>query len=164
MSDHVIHVQPASLTMTGMNFLVYADRYSEAAQHIESVNIQKRFDPVLCHLYCLGLELYLKSFIWLKDALDNNAIKERYGHNLNKLWIHSKVRGIDRYASVTELRDSVISVVSPYYKDRKFSYLDLDMIFRGFKNLRAEARTIPTLRRLDVQLGKSLRPVILRAT
>jgi hypothetical protein len=64
----------------------------------------------------------------------------------------------------TDLRDHVISLVGPYYRSRQLNYLDLDMIFNGYKNLKSEPRVIPVLKRLTQQLGISLRQPILRAS
>lgn len=161
----VIHCEPGHIEMTGAVFMVYANRYHDAA--IGSMTSSKNvrgFDPVPYYLFCQSLELHLKSFIWLKDRIATNTIKNKYRHNIVKLWDHAKARGIDRYARATELRDRVISLVGPYYKDRKLNYLDLDMIFQGYKDIKSEPKAIPTLRRLTHQLGKSLKQPILQAS
>lgn len=164
MPDMVVRVPTATLRMTGLNYMLYANRYCEAARHLESVNSRNEFDPVIYHLYCLSLELHLKSFIWLCDGLDHKAIKNKYDHKIRRLWANAKMRGISRYASVTNLRERVIRLVGPYYEGRKFTYLDLAMVFRGYKSLQSEPRAVSTLRRLDIQLSKSLRQDILNAT
>ena len=165
MTDYVLKANPGHLTMTGAAFMAYANRYYEAAMGWLSSSQQViGFDPVPYYLLCQSLELHLKSFIWLQDRVDAETIKNRYRHNLKKLWNHSKARRIERFARTTKLRDSVISLIGPYYQTRKFNYLDLNMIFNGYRDLQSEPRVLPTLKRLTNQLRKSLRQPILRAS
>ena len=165
MSGTVIKAKSAYVIITGTNFIVYANRYHEAAlKCLPSPKHVREFDPVPYYLLCQSLELHLKSFIWLKDRVSTDVLKRTYGHNLEKLWTEAKKRGIDRYAKTTNLRNRVISLVSPYYQDRKLNYLDLDMIFNGYKDLKSEKKTILTLKRLTQQLGNSLRQPILQAS
>lgn len=134
-----------------------ANRYREAAlAWLPTSRRADRFDPVSYYLLCLSLELHLKSYIWLHDQIGHQKLKKKYGHNIEKLWHHSKTRGIKKYARTTPLRDRVISLVGPYYRNRQFNYLDLDMVFSGFNNLKFEPKALPTLSRLTGQLGKSL--------
>lgn len=151
--------------MTGIAFMVYANRYREAAVTLASTTRAKTgFDPTVYFLFCLSLELHLKSFIWLHDRIEKEKIKNKYRHNIEKLWSHSKTRGIEKYAQPTTLRDHVITLVGPYYRKRQFNYLDLEMVFSGYRNLKAEPKVLHTLSRLTNQLGKSLRKPILRAS
>lgn len=118
------------------------------------------FDPVPYQLLCQSLELHLKSFIWVKEKYGRNKIRNKYGHDINKLWRHCKERRISKYVNVTPLREKVISLVGPYYKDRKFCYLDLDMMYDGYPEINSEPKVLQSLRRLTLQLGKTLhRPV-----
>lgn len=96
--------------------------------------------------------------------MNANTIKNKYRHNIEKLWMHAKDRGVHRYISITPLREQVISLVGPYYKDKKLCYLDFEMAQNGFKNLRSEPRIIPTLSRLTKQLEIKLRQPILKAS
>jgi len=161
----IIQTEPAHIDMTGTVFMVYAERYSKAAVGLlETPKHEVGFDPVPYYLLCQSLELHLKSFVWLEDKIGTKTIKNRYGHDLEKLWTHAKTLRIDRYIRVTDLRNNVISLVAPYYRKRQFNYLDLDMIFDGYKNLKSEKKVIPTLKRLTNQLGKSLKRPILKAS
>ena len=157
----VVNPGPGHIESTGINFMVYAKQYRRAARAVEVAPPVGGFDPVVYHLYCASLELHLKSFIWLTDRISTGKIKKKYGHDIVKLWRHAKQRRIDRYLTVTDLRDEVISLVGPYYKNRKFSYLDLTTAFRGYKRLKSEPRIVPTLRRLTTRLEKTLRTPIL---
>lgn len=165
MVNYVIQAEPAHLDMAGTVFMVYANHYSKAAICLlDTYKHEIDFDPVPYYLLCQSLELHLKSFIWLKDRVGTKTIKNRYGHDLEKLWKHAKIRRVDRYARVTTLRNSIISLVAPHYRKRQFNYLDLDIIFDGYNNLKAEKKVIPTLKRLTNQLGKSLKQPILKAS
>jgi hypothetical protein len=165
MANIVIKAKTAHVNMTGTAFMVYANRYREAAVALASTTRTKNgFDPAVYFLFCLSLELHLKSFIWLHDQIGKEKIKNKYRHNIEKLWNDSKNRGIGKFAQPTTLRDHVISLVGPYYRKRQFNYLDLGMVFSGYKNLKAEPKVLPTLGRLTNQLGKSLREPILRAS
>ena len=165
MANVVIQVKPAHLDMTGTVFMIYANRYRKAAVGWLSTSKHNfGFDPVPYYLLCQSLELHLKSFIWLEDRVGTKTIKDRYGHNLEKLWAHAITRRVDRYARATDLRNRVISLVAPYYRRRQFNYLDLDMVFDGYNSLKSEQKVIPTLKRLTYQLEKSLRQPILKAS
>jgi len=164
MPNVVIKTLPWHIIATGLHFMQFANRYNDAAMMLEASESDQAFDPVLYHLYCQSLELHLKSFIWLKCGTDSNTFKNHYRHDLALLWKDSKTHGISRFASVTKLRNDIIALVSPFYCKRRFSYLDVDMAFRGAVRLRSEKRITPTLRRLNIQLGRSLRSPILRAS
>ena len=151
--------------MTGTAFMVYANRYREAAVKLASTTKAKNgFDPVIYFLFCLSLELHLKSYIWLHDQIGTEKIRTKYRHDIEKLWSHAKSKGIAKFAQPTTLRERVIKLVGPYYRDRQFNYLDLKMVFGGYKNLKAESKVLPTLSRLTDQLGKSLREPILHVS
>ena len=121
-----------------------------------------KFDPVSYQLLCQSLELHLKSFIWLADGIGHEQLRNRYGHDLVKLWREAKAKGVSRYARVTPARERTIDLLGPYYKDRKFCYLDIDMVFRGFRDLDEGPHALETLVRLTKQLGVALREPILR--
>lgn len=164
MKNIVVHLSPANIDITCTTFMVYAKRYQDAAERLMATTTEIcGFDAVSYQLLCQALELHLKSFICLKDQIGHRKIKTKYGHDLRKLWRHAKMRGIKRYAATTKLRDDSISLVSPYYRDRKFTYLDLEMISRGYRSLKSKPRTRKTISKLNRQLEKSLRTPILSA-
>lgn len=165
MTGIVVRVGTAHVNMTGVGFMTYATNYYEAANRVGLNGSDRHFDPVPYQLYCQSLELRLKSFLWLSDpALTRQQIKNRYGHDLAKLWRDTKAQGIAKFARITDLRESVISLVAPYYKNRQFCYVDLDMLFNGYQELKREPRSIPTLKRLIETMGRSLRKPILEAS
>jgi hypothetical protein len=165
MAGIVVQVGTAHLNTTGVGFMTYANHYYEAANRV-GVNVSDRqFDPVPYQLYCQSLELRLKSFLWLSEpTLTRQQIRGRYGHDLAKLWRDAKARGIAKFIRITTLRERVISLVSPYYKNRRFCYVDLDMMFTGYQELKGEPQSIPTLKRLIQTMGRSLRKPILDAS
>ena len=164
MAGIVIQVGTATVVMTGIDFMTYANRYFDAAEALHGQPREEWFDPIPYHLLCQSLELHLKSFIWLADRLTRDEIKKTYGHDIVKLWRHANERGIARYCTATPLRNKTIELVGPFYKQRKFVYLDLSMSWREIPLLRANKRVLPTLRRLCKQLHKSLKKPILQAS
>lgn len=160
----VVQLPATTLDLDGAAYIVYAGRYFDAAEHIKHSVATSGFDPVPFQLYCLSTELLLKSFLWCSNSdIRSESLRREYGHDLVKLWRDSKKFGINRYARVTPLRDKVICLVGPYYKDRQFCYLDIDMVFCGYKKLRANPRALSTLRRLNLQLARSLEKPVLAA-
>ena len=66
MTDIRIQAETAHLDMTGTAFMVYANRYQDAAVRYLSVKRDvPGFDPVPYYLLCQSLELHLKSYVWL---------------------------------------------------------------------------------------------------
>ena len=160
MGNIVVKLKPATLTMTGIQFMTYAQRYYDAAESLRDNPGNEWFDPNPFHLLGQSLELNLKAFIWMTDRLSRDNFRTEYGHDIEKLWRHAKARGIHRYCAITPLRDYTIALVGPLYKDRRFSYLDLTMSFTHIPELRRNRQALPALRRMCKQLQKSLiRPV-----
>jgi hypothetical protein len=164
MTSHVIQVGAATVVMPGIEFMQYGNHYLDAAEYLARSDINTWFDPLPYQLLCQSLELHLKSFIWLKDRLSRKTVKNKYGHDIEKLWRHAKERGISRYCSPTPARDAAISLLGPYYKDRKFAYLDLSMSFEGIPKVRSQPEAKSTVTRLCRQLKKSLHKPILNAS
>lgn len=153
------------INFTGQGFLSYARRYRNAAIKLLSTPPPDRgFDPVPYFLLCMSLESQLKSFIWLRTGLGREKFAGKYGHDIEKLWNRSKDLGIHRYAKVTPVRDTVISIVGPHYKDRKFHYLTVSMIVNGYTELDTNPNILPTLKKLTGQLEKSLQKPVTRAS
>ena len=163
--------KPAHVDITGTVFKLYADRYRAAARVcLRHARKRQQFDPVPYQLLCQSIELHLKSFVWLVDRTGWDGIRKKYKHDLVKLWLDSKAKGMHRYVRMTPLRDSIIDLVGPYYRERKFTYLDLDMIVgpdgispSGLDRLRKEPRALPVLSRLAGALSTALHRPILAA-
>lgn len=164
MAGKVVQIGTATVVMTGIEFMTYANRYFDAAEALRGQSSDDWFDPIPYHLLCQSLELHLKSFIWLTDQLARDKYRGKYGHDIGKLWRHAKDRGISKYCATTNLRDETIELVSPFYKDRKFVYLDLSMSYVGIPLLRENGHALTTIRKLCKQLQKSLKKPILRAS
>ncbi|MGA7180210.1 MAG: hypothetical protein WBX11_11545 [Thiobacillaceae bacterium] len=160
----VINVEPATVVMTGIEFMQYANHYLAAAEYLSAREPDSLFDPLPYQLLCQSLELHLKSYIWLVDRLGRKTIKNKYGHDIEKLWRHAKDRRIVRYCQPTPMRDEAVGLVGPYYKDRKFTYLDLSMSWEGIPKIRAHPKVRAVLTRLCRQMSKSLRAPILHAS
>ena len=86
MNPIIVHARPAIFNVTiGFRFFAYGGRYRAAANSLEIASNTTPLDPVLLHLYCHSLELYLKSFMWLKnDQLSEKGLKDDYGHDVRK--------------------------------------------------------------------------------
>ena len=150
--------------MTGIEFMQYGNHYLAAAEYLLGRKSDDWFDPLPYQLLCQSLELHLKSFVWLKDSLSRRTVRNKYGHDIEKLWRHAKLRGVARYCSPTPARDSAIALLGPYYRDRKFAYLDLSMSFEGIPKIRARPEARQTILRLCRQFKKSLHKPILNAS
>ncbi len=159
-----LQVQPATVVMTGIEFMQYGNRYMKAAHALAEHVSDAWFDPLPYQLLCQSLELHLKSYIWLVDRSSRKEIKKEYGHNIEKLWRDAKDRKLARYCRPTPLRDRAIGLLGPYYKDRKFAYLDVAMSFEGIPAIRAQPELRAVLARLCNQLSRSLHQPILQAS
>jgi hypothetical protein len=150
--------------MTGIEFMQYGNHYLGAAEYPAARETDTWFDPLPYQLLCQSLELHLKSFIWLTDRLTRNTLRNKYGHDIGKLWRHAKERKLSRYCQATKRRDEAVGLLGPYYKARKFAYLDLSMTWEGIPRIRAHPEARPTMMRLCKQLRKSLGKPILNAS
>ena len=164
MAEIVVQIQPATVVMTGIEFMQYGNHYLDAAEYLLRREPNAWFDPLPYQLLCQSVELHLKSFIWLIDRLTRKTIKNKYGHDIVKLWRHAKERGISRYCRSTSARDQAVLLLGPYYKDRKFAYLDLSMSWEGIPKIRTHPEAKIVMMRLCKQLRKSLRKPILDAS
>ncbi len=86
----VVSVRPAMFDSIGVGLPVYVGQCDQAARVLRDVPVEG-FDPVSFHLNCQAVELYLKALIWLRDRKTHTQIRSNYGHQLEKLWHHSKV-------------------------------------------------------------------------
>lgn len=152
MSTHHLKAESITVVITGIGFLNYARKYYDAAEVLRKESDESQYDPLQYHLLCQSLELNLKAFIWLMDRPGTNRFKDYYRHKLVKLWEDAKTKGIRRYCTATPLRDRIIALVGPYYKDRQFVYLDAEMVGGGIGRLHRNKRILPTLRTLCERL------------
>jgi hypothetical protein len=150
--------------MTGIEFFSYATRFLDAAEALHRDTYKVPYDAVQLHLLCQSLELYLKAFIWLIDRHSRDKFRSKYGHDLVKLWRHSRSRGIQKYCAITPRRDEIVALVGPYYKARKFVYADISMLVDGIPRLRNNTKALTTLRRLCRRLQKTLKDPVIEAS
>ena len=160
----VVEIKPVIVVMNGIEFMQYGNYYLDAAEYLSSKEPDGWFDPLPYQLLCQSLELHLKSFIWLVDGLGRKTMKNKYGHDIVKLWRHAKERGLSRYCKLTPARDEALALLGPFYKNRKFAYLDIEMSWEGIPTLRAHPQAKRVLMRLCKQLRKSLHKPILNAS
>ena len=160
----VIQVGTATVVMAGIEFLQYGSRYLDAAEYLADRKPDSWFDPLPYQLICQSLELHLKAFIWLSDGLSRTTMKNKYGHNIEKLWRHAKERKLARYCLPSKARDDAITLLGPYYKDRRFAYLDLSMSWEGIPRIRAHPKALAVMTRLCRRLKKALHKPVLNAS
>ena len=164
MPEIVVEVKPATVVMTGIEFMQYGNHYLDSAEYVSARRSSTWFDPLPYQLFCQSLELHLKSYIWFVDRLRRQTFKTTYGHDMVKLWNHAKERKISRFCKLTEARDSALNLLGPYYKGRKFAYLDLSMSSEGIPELRQHPEAKHVVKRLCKQLQRSLHRPILEAS
>jgi hypothetical protein len=161
----VIEAKTSHTNVTGINFLCYAKRYQDAAGAVkESQNSQIGLDIVPFQLASQSLELLLKSYIWYSDDIGTQKIRKKYGHDIVKLWNHAKSKGIVEHLNSVEHRDSVISIIGKYYKDKQLCYLDLEMIHEGYEELKALPESLNILCELNNELLVVLKPLMFEAS
>jgi len=157
MPGAVVTPRSAQYDATGVAFSAYGKRFRESAiTLLKAPRNPIYFDPVPYFLLCQSLELHLKGFIWKVDRIPWGKLKEMYGHDIMALWRDAKQKRIHRIATPTKIRDDVIAFIGPYYKQRRFNYLDLDMAFRGYDLIESNRRVIPTLLKLTDVLGQKM--------
>jgi hypothetical protein len=161
----VVRLKPVIVVMTGIDFMDYGNHYLAAAEYLARRKAKAWFDPLPYQLLCQALELHLKSYLWLTDReLNRIKIRNKYGHDIEKLWRHAKSRKISRFCRPTPARDAAIEFLGPYYKNRRFAYLDPSMSWEGIPRIKAQPKALVVIARLCGQLRKSLRRPILSAS
>jgi hypothetical protein len=161
----VVEGKTANVNVTGIDFLVYATRYQQAAEAVTSSEGSKvGIDIVPYQLLAQSLELLLKSYIWFIDDVGTNKLRSKYGHNIVKLWKHSKEKGLLNHIQTIDDRESVISLIGKYYKDKQLCYLDSEMAFEGYNSLSQAPESLNILFELNKELIVSLKPLLFEAS
>lgn len=101
------------LLTTGQGFLKSANKLNDGPQWLAA--------PLsVYYLYFHGMELALKSFIYLKTE-DEKELKS-IGHDLEKAWARAQELGIEEiFPESQELREC-IAMVNPTYKGKELEY------------------------------------------
>jgi hypothetical protein len=158
MTSVEIQVAPITVVITGVNFRNYAIRYHRAVEvYLDTEEEKLPFDPIPYQLVCQSIELHLKSFIWMKEKYGRNAIKDKYGHSIIKLWQDCKEKNLNEYIKYGCQENSAIERIGNEYKKRQFCYLDLDMTHDVFPILKSKPEIMETLIDLSKQLGEKLK-------
>jgi hypothetical protein len=161
----VIEAKTAHVNVTGIDFLVYATRYQQAAEAVISSEDSKvGIDIVPYQLVAQSLELLLKSYIWFVDDIGTNKLRSKYGHNIVKLWRHFKEKGLLNHIQSVEDRENVILLIGKYYKDKQLCYLDSEMAFEGYNSLSQAPESLNTLFELNKELIVALKPLLFDAS
>lgn len=111
------------LLTAGRGFLESANRLNDGPQEDAAPF------PVY-YLFFHGLELALKSFIYLKTK-DEKELR-KIGHNLEAAWCKAKELGIGEIFPENQELQECIAMVNPTYEGKEFEYF-----YPGFKRLPA---------------------------
>lgn len=75
MPSLVLNAKPAIITINGVVFTTYANRYLVAGVlAMNDKNLDGKFDPIPYQLLCQSFELRLKAYIWLTENKSNSSI------------------------------------------------------------------------------------------
>lgn len=111
------------LLTTGQEFLRSANKLNDGPQWLAA--------PLsVYYLYFHGMELALKSFIYLHTA-DEKELKA-IGHNLENAWGRAQVLGIEEIFPESQELEECIAMVNPTYKGKELEYF-----YPGLKTLPA---------------------------
>lgn len=157
MSKGVVRPALGGYDVSGIALFAYGRIYRDAGRRLRRKPPPNEWpSPVPYFLLCQSLELYLKGYLWRFAYLGRETLKRKYGHNVLKLWEDAQTHGLGKYVRATRDRNEVIALVGPVYRDRRLNYLDLNLLFAGYKAIHDDARVIPTLLRLTRRLDTSL--------
>jgi hypothetical protein len=111
------------LLTTGQEFLKSANKLNDGPQWLAA--------PLsVYYLYFHGMELALKSFIYLRTA-DEKELKA-IGHNLENAWVRAQGLGIEEIFPESQELEECIAMVNPTYKGKELEYF-----YPGLKTLPA---------------------------
>ena len=123
----------ATFRMTPVGFAIYADQFLKAAQSVPTEDA--KFTPVPYYLYCRALELILKAFLLLKGH-GVSELKDRYGHNLKRLWKAARKDGLaDAVPELPSDIENVLAQVNQYYKNKAFEYFNFKRWVHSYEGL-----------------------------
>jgi len=134
----VIQVGTATVRMSPVGFALYAEEFYIAAVSIPQQSRARgntSFTPVPYYLLCRALELILKAFL-LAEYRTLDELKQRYGHDLEKLWHEAIKHGLSEVVIETSSNfSSDLSKANSYYKGKAFEYFDFSRWAHGYKDL-----------------------------
>jgi hypothetical protein len=134
----VVQVGTVTVKMSPVGFALYAEEFLKAGESIPA-DSQARgnttFTPVPYYMFCRALELILKAFLLTKDrTLDE--LKNRYGHNLEKLWRGASDLGLSEVVGACAPSfEADLASANSYYKGKAFEYFDFRRWARGYQGL-----------------------------
>jgi hypothetical protein len=134
----VVQVGTATVHIKPVGFALYAEEFLLAGLSIPEQSRARgntTFTPVPYYLFCRALELVLKAFLLTKgESLD--TLKNRYRHDLVKLWRKARECGIleEIGSRPPEFEDHVASA-NRYYKGKAFEYFDFRRWAHGYEDL-----------------------------
>ncbi len=138
------------LLSTGQGFLESANKLNDGPQWLAA--------PLsVYYLYFHGMELALKSFIYLKTE-DEEELKA-IGHNLEKAWSRAQKLGIEEIFPESQELQECIAMVNPTYKGKELEYF-----YPGLKTLPAIDHVSNACNELNQALGQHYRSELKKNT
>jgi hypothetical protein len=99
----------------------YAENFLSVAKMIPAVP-DDEFHPAQMFLIGRSLELALKAFLSLKGVPFDQMADGALGHNLDRLLIEAKNKGLDGLVRVSAEEENEINRVSVYYAEKVYEY------------------------------------------
>lgn len=138
-SGIVVQVGTATVRMRPVGFALYAEEFFIAGASIPKDSKARgntTFTPVPYYLFCRSLELVLKAYLLAENVVSEEILKERFGHDLEKLWIKAKDHGIERVLGANAPHfEADLTSANAYYRSKVFEYFDFGRWVKRYKNL-----------------------------
>ena len=134
----VVQVGTVTVKMSPVGFALYAEEFLKAGESIPE-DSQARgnttFTPVPYYMFCRALELILKAFLLTKDRTPDE-LKNRYGHDLEKLWQEASDLGFSAVVGACAPSfEADVASANSYYKGKAFEYFDFRRWAHGYQGL-----------------------------
>ena len=151
MANYVAKIEPIVLeNHHPIGYYKYAEDFFETAVKCEK---NTKFSPVPYYLYCMSIELVLKSFL-LKNNVPYNDIKYKFSHDLEKAIKKTQELGLNM------LDEDELKIINRanfyYYEERGFEYSQLKYALRAYKDW----PQLEDLEKISDKLFKSVKPKI----
>src|SRR5258708_24708940 len=103
-----------------IGLLVYAENYLQAAKTAETSPNGREFQPARLFLAGRSLELALKAFLSLKGVAFDRMADGALGHNLDRLLVDAKAKGLDDLVKLPSEQEAEIIRASIYYAEKGY--------------------------------------------
>lgn len=135
----VVQVGTATVRMRPVGFALYANEFFIAGASIPQDSRARgntTFTPVPYYLFCRALELILKAYLLAQNVADEEKLKKRFGHDLERLWREAKDHGIMGILGASGPHfEADLTSANTYYKGKVFEYFDFGRWAHNYQNL-----------------------------